>query len=219
MATLKLGNLADALAGKSGNTVFYRSPAGTSFRDYQLPSNPNTAAQQQVRTGFKFASVEWNLLSPQEAEAWRAYALTLATREPGSGAIRAPRARSVFISLAAKLQQVNPQSPIPHTPPASHFFGDSVAVSASPVFEGGILFEADGPNRVGVLTELLVQRLRLGSSAPYRRAYRSEGFVSFSGEPVVSPQSPGWYAVAYRFVNATTGQVTGLAEMGVVQVT
>jgi len=218
MATLKLGPLGEAVIGKAGNTVFYRGRGGVLLRDYIIPENPSTELQSRARSAFTWAVATWNTLTPDQAQAWRNYAMTLSTREPGSGAVRAPRARDVFTRLAIKLRQVDPTRPIPLYPPPGRFFGDSVIVSALQESEGGVMFEADAPNRTGIVTELLLQPLRLPGSPAYPSKYRTQGFVAFDEEPVVVAASPGFYAAAYRFVNEATGQATELAELGMIQV-
>jgi hypothetical protein len=218
MATMRLGAFADALAGKTGNTVFVRGTAGITVRDYVIPENPRTPAQEQTRSAFSWAVGTWNNLSPGQAQAWRDYAETLAVREPGSGAIRTPRARDLFIGLAIKVRQVDPNAEIPLTPPESRFFGDAIGVRLGPPAPGAVVFEATGPNSAGVVTELLLQRLPLAGSRPYETKYRTQGFMSFDGEPVAVEAPPGWYAAAYRFVKAATGQATLLAPLGPVQV-
>ena len=80
-------------------------------------------------------------------------------------------------------------------------------------------FAASGANAPGVVTELLVQPLASRHRRTYLEKYRHAAYVAFAeGQAVAVPFAAGWVACAYRFVNAETGQVTALAELGVVRV-
>lgn len=216
MATLSLGAFTQWLRGKSGNTVFFRTREGVGVRDYTLPTQPNTPAQVDARERLRVATLAWSLLSPEQAAAWREYAQSLGTREPGGGAVRVPRSQTVFIGLAAKFLQVNPGSSPPVTPPASVFLGDAIGLSVEAVEGGGVRFTASGPNQGGVVTELLLQRLRNGASLARPSAFRTQGFVAFEegSLSVVVPASPGWVACGYRFVRASTGQMSPVIVAG-----
>ncbi|HZH97622.1 MAG TPA: hypothetical protein VEX38_01510, partial [Fimbriimonadaceae bacterium] len=74
-------------------------------------------------------------------------------------------------------------------------------------FSPGLFFTATGPNREGVVTELLTQRLASGACRPYLEKYRSAAFVHFPAEEPSHfiAAEPGWYACAYRFIDAATG--------------
>jgi hypothetical protein len=214
MATLRLGAFASELSGKSGNTVFVRTPNGVVVRDRIIPSDPNTPKQQARRAGMAQAMRAWQDLDPALAAQWRQYAESLARRDPASGAIRAPRAINVYTQLYLKLLQIDPQAPPPSTPPAQPFGGDSAVISVS----GGphLRFESDRANGPGVVTELLAQALSGRNCRAYDSHYRSQGFVAFDGSPFEVELPRGWYATACRFVNAETGQSGPLLPRGVV---
>ena len=65
----------------------------------------------------------------------------------------------------------------------------------------------------------LIQPLKTAHRSP-GRFYKSQAFAAFApgslNRSFVLP--PGWYACAFRFVNALTGQMTELVTVGVVQV-
>ena len=76
-------------------------------------------------------------------------------------------------------------------------------------------FVSSGANAAGVVTELLVQPLASRHRRTYLERYRHAAYVRFEGaETVAVPAPEGWTALAYRFVNAETGQVTAIAELG-----
>ena len=116
-------------------------------------------------------------------------------------------------------------------PPATPFGGDGVLVTAANGGEGGrgckdreggdphsspssrsLIFSASGPNSPGVVTELLIQLLRIAVSTPEPAKHRHMAFVSFVdghlSEPVPAPS--GWVSPAVRFVLTATGQASGL---------
>ncbi|NUL83174.1 MAG: hypothetical protein HUU60_10690 [Armatimonadetes bacterium] len=218
MATIALGALAQALSGKAGNAVFYRTNDQLRVRDYAIPFDPQTPLQLASRERFAQANFVWSSLSPDQADAWRQYALSLGVRQPGSTAVRSPRAQNLFVGLAAKVLQIDPVAPVPVDPPDAPFFGDALSVSALGGTE--ITFEANAPNGEAALTELLIQPLATGARAPLSKAYRTAAFVRFApgslDYALLAP--PGWYATAYRFVSPDTGQQTALAPCGIVRV-
>lgn len=83
----------------------------------------------------------------------------------------------------------------------------------------GILFTADRPNREGVTTELVVQKLRSVRSRPGTR-YTTAKFVEFKpghlDQMVEVP--PGTWACAIRFVETASGRATGVQPIAVVSI-
>ena len=80
----------------------------------------------------------------------------------------------------------------------------------------GVLFTANAPNAPGVVTELMAVRVPNANRRPQTKAYRTRGFVAFAaaGEEAVVPCGPGTALVAVRFVEAATGQASGLVPLG-----
>jgi len=73
---------------------------------------------------------------------------------------------------------------------------------------------------LGLFTELLLQPLPCRTRGTNPRNWRSAAYVSFAPGELEHelPVKKGWYAVAYRCVNAATGQETEMAALGKVQV-
>ena len=101
---------------------------------------------------------------------------------------------------------------------------DASALSPQPPLSGAkegepfVAFSSSGANAPGVVTELLVQPLLSRHRRTYLEKYRHAAYVAFAAGEVVGVDTPkGWVALAYRFVNAETGQTTALAELGVVR--
>lgn len=194
--------------------MFVQTAGGTVVRDRIIPSDPKTQVQMLQRLRMQQASAAWSELDDADIDAWRDYAQTLGVRDPRTGVVRAPRPMNVFVSLAVKVLAVDPQAAIPSLPPSEAFLGDSVEVSIASV-PGGVEFTASAANGADVVTELLLQPLVSRHRRTYVRAYRSQQFVAFSsGQTVLVPCAPGWVACAIRFVRPSTGQETGLAELG-----
>jgi hypothetical protein len=121
----------------------------------------------------------------------------------------------VFIGLATKFLQVHPNGVIPLAPPQGRFLGDIVQVTVGAQGQN-LVFTADRDNAPGVVTELLIQRLRHQNNATKVRSYKSAGFIAFDAahREVTRPVFPATYAAAIRFVESATGRMTDLIPIG-----
>lgn len=61
-------------SGSVGNTVYSRNKGGSYVRTRAIPTNPNTARQQTVRTQFQSLSSNWSTLTVAQRALWEAYA-------------------------------------------------------------------------------------------------------------------------------------------------
>jgi hypothetical protein len=219
MSKVVMNVLSDGLRGKAGSAVFVRTPSGTVVKPRTTPRNPRTNSQTAVRQNLARAVAAYRNLTPAEAAAWTAYAAGQVRVDLRDGTARRPSAYAAFTGLATKFQQVNPGAPIPLNPPPYAFIGDPITLTASGG-AGQITFAASGPNSADVKTELLWQPLRFGHQSPQARAYRTQAFAHFETPTldIALGAAPGWYALAYRFVNVQTGQETSLAVLGAVNV-
>ncbi|HZH97937.1 MAG TPA: hypothetical protein VEX38_03120 [Fimbriimonadaceae bacterium] len=237
MAYMKLSCLGEGMHGRVGNVVFLRTLGGTQVRELQIPSDPETPKQFQARRAMTIASRFWRELSTGEMKEWHEYAQAQAVRRPGQPPL-VPRADRLFVGLSAKLLQMGvAPDDLPRTPPVGTFPGDAVRVEASPAPNGAlpdgeesdspyvldnarrITFTANLPNAQGVVTELLLQRLPRPYYRTYLEKYRTAGFVAFQEDGLeATVQAPygRCFACAYRFVEASSGRMTGLIEVGVV---
>jgi len=200
------------LRGAMGREVVVRTRAGLAVRGkprYRYPMNAEVALGANRMTE---ANAQWNTLTRQDVALWEAYASQIIRRDPVSMTSYSPTAKNAFIGLALKFLQVNPGQEAPRVPPASDFVGDPISLTAEAI-PSGIRFLATGPNSAGVLTELLAQRLKNERCRPGKQ-YKSLGFHAFDGAPYEAPFEPGVYALAMRFVRASTGQATDLLLLG-----
>ncbi len=202
-------------SGVLGNVVLAQTQGGTIMRS--RPQGARRRSEKQVEQGhrLRIAHYHWNELSDAEAEAWRMYALGQAARNPQTGGMKIPAAYWLFCGLAAKYLQVHGGLQVPSNPPTGRFAGDALSIAVAKG-EGELVFTADGSSREGVLTELLGQVLTGPHNAPKVKSYASLGFFSFeAGVPVIVPAPVGAYwACATRFVEAATGRMTELVEIG-----
>lgn len=84
--------LSFAASGQIAKTQVYSSWRGIGYaRRYVIPANPNTAAQQETRSVFKWASQVWKLAGPLLQGPWTSYS----TGQPFTN-------RNAFISSAVK---------------------------------------------------------------------------------------------------------------------
>ena len=192
------------LRGKVGNIVFM--PAGDSVvaREWVRPRNPRTAAQVLTRNGFATAAQGWGRLTDAQRADWVRFGQTLS--RPGF---------NVYVALTAKFQRLHPGQTAPVSPPPGPFFGDNVSLvlGSSP---GAVTLTASQANATGVVTEVLTQRLRNAHTKPKPRNWKAAGFVTFASGSLTQSVAtgPGCFAVAYRFVQASTGQETSMAIVG-----
>lgn len=217
IALLKLGNAFQAVSGRSGNAVYRTTRLGTEFAVRPFVNNPDTPAQNAVRSSFTRVTKQWRTLTPAQAAAWNAYAASRAESQRITGS-RVPRTGfNWFVGLGARYLNVNPNATTaPTMPPTSEFYGDGISITAREE-DGGIVFTASAANGANVTTALLVQRLRNVNAKP-GKAYRTPAhkkFTSGSLETTV-PVGPGYYAVGYQFVDVNTGQETEMVLLGVV---
>ena len=85
-----------------------------------------------------------------------------------------------------------------------------------PLEEGALTLTASQPNAQGVVTEVLTQPLANARRKPRERDWKTAAFVAFAAGSLTRTLAlpTGAYAVAYRFVNAATGQATAMAFLG-----
>jgi len=56
--------------GKIGNVVASRNPHGAYFREWVIPANPDTVAQQTARTRLQMVNSHWIGLNDDQRKAW-----------------------------------------------------------------------------------------------------------------------------------------------------
>jgi len=221
MAILKTSGGLGSMSGRVGNMVYANTDCGVVIRDLPRRHGQISDAQRGTVDALRRANFLWQRLSLAQVEAWNAYALRHAERNPHTGLLRVPRSVNLFVGLAAKYLQVHGGFDAPSDPPTGVFVGDGVGVGLGVGEEGGLVFTADAANRPGVLTEVLAQRLRNANNRPQPKAYKSLGFVAFTGAgdtaAFPAPLS-GTFVGATRFVEAATGRATALIEIGRVTV-
>jgi hypothetical protein len=217
------------LAGKMEGGVAYGRNGGTAIRatpTYRYPVTPPVA---QGNARLKRANAVWNTLTEAQADAWNAYGEAHPRRDAMTGERYAPAGKNLFVGLAAKLLQLDPEATLPLLPPTKPFLGDGVTVALGSNLDdlgnrisaenGAIVFAASGPNAPGVATELMIQPLKNVRCKPVK-FYKSHGFVSFAApDPTAAvPVGPGVYACAIQFVERSTGLVAGWLPLGKITV-
>lgn len=215
MANADLGILLQSLRGKVGNAVFNKGKGGsTTVRVRVRGTNPKTSAQVGVRTNLSRAAQTFRGFNIAQYNLWKAYAQTLTRVGKKSGKRYTPSAINAFTELTAKYLQINPTGSIPLGPPATPFTGDVITVTAT-AGTGKITFTASAANAANVRTELLVQPLKSRNRTPTAKGYRTRGFIAFAVGSLSADVTvnPGFYAVAYRFVNVNTGQEVALVPL------
>ena len=229
MARVRNTPLTAGLRGRIGEAVYVQGTTGTQLR--RRPQRVGALTPGQIAAAERMETIGyfWSLVDLQGVERWRDYAVRLQAMLPALER-RPMNAYQAFLQLATRLLMIDSTADLPLLPPSAAFAGDAVAVVGEPFAtadptptppEGEeIRFLANRPNAPGVLTELLFQRLASVGRAPVGTKYRSQRFVAFSdgGLEAMVPCAVGWYALAYRFVDAGTGQATGVFPCGIVRV-
>lgn len=213
MAKMRDGVISGGLSGRTGNAVFVASPHGTLLRGLPFSRDPATAAQRDVRDRIRRAGLAWRHMSHEQAARWNAFAREL----EGPGDAPALNGQQIFTQLSVRYLAIHDGQSMPLDPPAGPFPGDAVrfAVSVGP---GRVVVTADRSNAEEVVTEVLLQPLKSRHRRTYLERYRTAAFHAFAEDaPWSKAVRPGFYAVATRFLRASTGQATPLIEWGVVQ--
>ncbi|RYG22678.1 hypothetical protein EON82_16390 [bacterium] len=206
MATVTFGAGISGARGKFGTAVFQQYGETTMMRPLVTPHDPRTPAQVSSRLRMSAAAEFWKALSDAELAAWEAFAATQT-----GGAYR------IFGGLIAKWLQMNPTETPPTMPPLGPFYGDAPTLGIVASSESGVLtVAASQPNAAGVVTEILVQTLAHKRRKPRKNDWRTATFLNFDASSLTQslPLEPGAYAVAYRFVKATTGQASVMTTIG-----
>ena len=202
-----------------GSVVYAQTEGGTVMRSRPRATKGRSEAQEAASRRLERAQAIWNGLDDGEVRAWRDYALREAGRDPRTGGTRRLAANWVFKGLAAKYLQVHGGLDAPRLPPEGAFRGDLLDVTVEGL-PRALRFASGESNRPGVLTELMVQRLKNRNNETRPRSYVSLGFVAFrAGVPVEVPAPfVGHAALAVRYVEAATGRMTEIVEIGRVTV-
>lgn len=220
MAKISLSALLSGIRGKVGGVVFTEGRSGNVARIRVIPANPATSGQINARTHLQAAAQAFKALSSANLSAWETYVSGITRNQSVSGQSYHPSAISAYVEQYAKLLQYNPAAAAPTTPPATQYAGDTITVTCA----GGndkVTFTPSAANTAGSVTELLLQPLVSANRTPNGNGYRNKAFTAFPGGAAVDVTSlgAGWYSPAYRFVNTTTGEATGLTILPKVEVT
>lgn len=211
------------LSGSAGSVVFVTRRDGISYiKPRVTPRNPRTPLQTQTRERMMLATRAYQGLSLAQVRAWEAFALQFNSQIRAPLGLPPTQVSNLFCGLATKFLQFNGGgvSAVPTSPPPSLAVGDAVVLAVSSPGPGLVRVTASQANAAGMATEILLQPLPSATRKPRVGHYRFGSFVAFSvGSLFVDlPVSSRFVGVAARFLCPATGQVTGLVELGVVEV-
>ena len=218
MAKVRLAALYEEAAGGFGPYVVARGKSGTVVRRRAVYRRTQTPDQKAQASRMTAVAALWNALSDEAVAAWKVYAAGLIRRSDVSGREYAPGGYNAFAGLAMTLLRMDPGAAVPAWPPVGGFGGDGIGILVAGG-SGAVRFVASGPNRAGVATELLLQRLVNARRTPTKQ-YKGLAFVAFAGAGAIAevPVEPGAYACAHRFVERATGRAGFLQTSGIVVV-
>lgn len=202
-------------SGVLGNVVMVQTEGGTIMR--ARPASRRRRGVGRTPQAERLAIVKraWDALDEEAVSAWRTYALERAAESPRGSRARITPAYSHFSGLASKVLQLRGGTQVPSLPPRGVFLGDGLWVTVEGG-EGELRFTSDGAGREGVVCELLTQRLSGPHNATRPKSYVNAAFVAFEGpETVTVPVGYGrHWACAVRFVEASSGRMTPIVEVG-----
>ena len=103
--------------GRKGSVVYLETRHGKVARQYVVPANPRTPAQQAHRNNIRAVSGRWRTLTPEQHAAWRiAAANKLFVTENGRQVRR--NGYNFFVSLNTRRADLDlPQSDLPPAEP------------------------------------------------------------------------------------------------------
>ena len=194
------------LSGSVGGAVLTRAGGVSVMKRKPRYKYPVQPSQRLVHERLRAAAAAWNGLSWEQAEAWNRYAKSLKRVDEFTGQEYEGKGINAFTALATKVLQVDPSAPIPLSPPTweMRYEMPLVTVSDAP---GAAIYTASGPTLEGIVAELMAQPLLNERRSP-TKFYKSQAFAAFTAGELSAqvPLAPGWWALAVRFVEASTGR-------------
>lgn len=171
----KFGAIVVAGSGKVGGHVFSKNRGGAYMRTKVTPSNPNTVAQQNVRSILSSLAQSWGALTDSQRLAWQGAVNDWSSTDV-FGDIKNPsginlytRLNSVLLNSGQATIDVPPlKAEMPYTEIATAIFdvssstlvvtfGDTtydgvlLAISATPVLSNGVSFVKSQYRRIGTI--------------------------------------------------------------------
>jgi len=102
MAKIKFGMIVTDGRGKLGGQVFSKNRSGAYIRTKVTPTNPQTAAQTNVRQSFATLSQAWSTLTASEISAWNGAVKDWATTDI-FGDLKNPTGKNLYLRLNQNL--------------------------------------------------------------------------------------------------------------------
>jgi hypothetical protein len=208
-----------AAHGKAGNSVYVRTKYGTVLRSAPLPSEKTSPAKAAQQKRFGQAVEVYRSLDAAENAAWAEFAVSPLNHNPDTNKQSGITAYNAFMGLATRFLMVSPDAAIPRTPPAFPFAGDPLTFSLATQPEQ-IVITASSANSAHVVTELLLHPVKFPTRSVRVQDFVSAALVRFTPNDLIATLDlpAGWYRVATRFLDATTGQATYRQLYNAVQV-
>ena len=215
MAKARLGSTYEALSGRLGNAIAANQQDGTELRAHNpISKQPFTPKQLAREAAFTKANQTWTTLDSATVSLFRTYAATQRVRNSLTGKYRTRGAKNVFVGMYAKLLQVSASSGLPQIP-VGPFVAPEIAVQVQ-AQTGRLVFTGSASTTANVRLEGLYQRLPSRNALPQANGYLTAAIGSLEagdGNELDAPVAPGFYACAFRWVDATTGLDTPVVPL------
>jgi hypothetical protein len=191
-----------------------------------LPEQKATKPLSETQIWKQRAAEAWNALPVETKVEWTKFAAKFRRYSVAKHRVAGPSPRSLYIKAALERWRLDSSLLTPVQPPHSAFSGDEIGVFAvpsgknNPVPTGHLRIAATGRNRTGVMTALMVQKLTGPNRKPSERGFKTANFVTFTHSQTTFDLAlePGYYATAYRFVEASTLQMSPIQEAGIIAI-
>lgn len=214
MALITPGALVGQISGRIGGTIFSHNQGGNYVRNGTIPSNPQTAAQTEIRAITASNAAAWQALATAGKDSWNSWAESNAGAEYVNrlGLINALSGQQAYVRINNRLAYAGQ---VPITAPPSG--AEPVAVTAF-----SMTYENDAPNITITFPTLapavpgaseVVQIAMTQPMAPGRTRYQTNALRLVYTSAVNTAAVPADLATAYtaRYGYAPVASLIGAA--------
>lgn len=188
----------DSLQGRIGKATFTKTRLGTIVRETVDAVQPNSPAQQAVKSRFSTTAAFWDALTDPQKQAWKTYAATLQAVEPDTKTTYKRTGYNVYsgyvnVWLAANGSGAGTP---PTAPPSASYPTPAMAITAAAT-ASTITLSSQTPTPSGTVVEVWLQRLKNASRTPAKNGYRVKTYA-----PLVAGKGSASLAVTVKIGRA-----------------
>lgn len=146
MALIKLSSIGITnISGKAGGSVYAHNRGGQYVRNFAVPSNPQSQAQQAVRNTFGGFAAQWRTLTGEQRQAWRQAAASFPVLNP-FGEERILSGIALFVQLNNTLATLAGTTPLtfPPAPAGTNSLTAMSVVATQNATDDGLIMTVSG---------------------------------------------------------------------------